>query len=338
MKIFFASIVTFLIISSRLLANDFYKVEIKTFVGSKLDSVITFTMEPNTKEKKGFEGKLLAKGFNANGFEHHIISEIERLNKEKEALEQEKQAAAANAKKTLSEALSSTIEEKINALDRECKENERKASGFTSRIALLEEKREILEKILSNIKASPTKAKGALEAYMTKYETSEDLRRHNGKSTDYTEFDLGTYCEFALGAVSAKGAVFTISYGYSSPLSWTILEGYNNGNVISRSPVFESYFKYNLENISLPAGAEYCIQFGRQDPRTAGSLQDALNATTLFSKGGKGASAIDEANAIMASNASPLDAHGLLTDIKKRFASEDARTIRAVIKITPVKL
>lgn len=332
----FASTALALFICLAASAQDYYNVEVKTYVGSKIDDAFSFVMAAGKTERKGFEGKLLAKIYSAKGFDHYIVAEMEKIKAEEEAEAAAKLNEQKNGKRPEADIILEKIQAKRDLIRAELHKQERMASASQARVDFMNEKLEALEKIEAVDKKSPAKMKAMFEKYEEDYEKASEIRNGH-KGVDYSENDVGSYCDFTLISADKKSATFSVVYAYSKFLNWTSAEGNNNGNSIVKFPIFESYFTSEPQKITIPIGAEYCIQFGRRNPKEASNLQDALKNSALFS--GKdmtkpNTDLMAELNAIFKANSSPLDAHGLFADIRKKYDADTGMTVRAVIKIT----
>ncbi len=321
-------------------AQEYYTVSVKTYVGTALEDQFSFNIQPGKTEKKGFECRLYAKGYQAQGFEHPLLAEMEKKRAEEELAAS---IAKENANKKDYELIAEEAKKKSDELKNLINTLSRRSENTISRIEFLEKKDAALDKALEAIEKNPRSAKAVMEKFAQIYEKDfidkDPVPVADYRRADTEEYDFGSYCEFTLHDVKAGSAIFEMAYAYSRILSWAYADGNNTGGGITKFPIFENYLKIFDSTQTVKLGEEYCIQFGRQDKKTATSLHEALQGTTLFSSNdasSRAQDAINSAMKIFKSNSSPLDAQGKFSEIRSRFGAQTSQTVRAVIKITPM--
>jgi len=317
-------------------AQDYYNVEVKTYVGTKLEDTFSFVMPAGKSERKGFEGKMLAKIYKAPGFPHAIVAELER---EKKAAEE----AEALASKTSDTSNYAQIAEEIYMQARKAADDlEKRAETATFRAEVAREKLNDAERMLENGKKNPAQFKTLVEAYKARHEAKEDVAPVSvGRKNDYEEYDMGSYCDFTLTAADKLGVTFNFTYAFSRFLTWSDSGGNNNGNEMTRFPIFETYFKMIQEDVTVRFGKAYCIQFGRQNPQEARSLREALQNSVLF--GNQDPSApkklkLEDLAKLYNYGKTDLNVNGDFDDIRLRYSADAPYVVRAVIRVTPIKL
>ncbi len=322
------------------LGQEYYTVSVKTYVGTALEDQFSFNIQAGKTEKKGFECRLYAKGYQAQGFEHPILAEMEKKRAEEELAAS---IAKENANKKDYEIIAEEAKKKSDDLKNQINMLSRRSENALSSLEFLEKKDAALDKALEAMEKNPRAAKAIMEKYAQLYEKDfvdkDPVQVADYRRADTEVYNFGSYCEFTLHDVKAGSAIFEMSYAYSRLLSWAYAEGNNTGGGVTKFPIFEDYLKIFDSTQTIKLGEDYCIQFGRQDKKTATSLREALQGTSLFSSNdaaSRAQDAINNAIKIFQQNSSPLDAQGKFSEIRSRYSAQTSKTIRAVIKITPM--
>ena len=304
-----------------------YLLTVETFVGNKLEDKMSFSLQVGEPQTKGFDGKLLAKRYRAKGFPNKHYAEIK--------------AAAAEAKKTEAEAkltprdivknLAEKTRGELAAAERASEKASARTDSLTEKLKLLEELEEL------STRNSPSFDR-SYEAFCKKFElTPADLeyqkmlKKRPAYTGDIEEIDYGSFCSAKITKAADKDVLLNIDYAYSRIRSSFYSDGNNNSNSITKHPVVERFEKYGLKNIHLVVGKPYCVQFGRLSAEKARSLSEALSKSGIFGDG-ENASGGEQAE-VAADESAKLDAQGLYSEIKRKYASDGGRVLRAVFTL-----
>ena len=323
MKKFIA--LSFLLCSSYALGAS-YLVTVETSVANKAEDKFSFSLSEGDTQTKGFDGMLMAKRYRAQGFPHRALD----AKKELEA-DELKNAEMAKLKPAdiVKDLLDKAVKER-DLLDRRIETTQGKRDTLDEKIKSLESLAELSSRNSPGFKS-------AFDAFKKKYEMTEEdlkyrkiLKKRPRYTGDIEEIDYGSFCNMTLVKANGKNITVNMDYAYSRILSSFYSDGNNNSNSITKHPIIERFEKLGITNLRLSVGKPYCIQFGRLSPEKNRSLSEALSKSGIF--GGGGASAAQEAEPVE-ERRSELDAYGLLSEIKRKYASDGGRVARVVITV-----
>ncbi len=307
-----------------------YNITVETLVAGRLEDTFSFVLSEENPQEKGFDTKMLAKRYRANGWIHPDVAQ--RDADEKEA--KEKAALEAAPKKTpldIAKEKLDGLEKKYSSLERRTERSKEQLSALEERVNML---REAVEKGTRNMGLFTT----AYNEYLDRYEPKEDvdeklaalLKKQPKNTGDVEEVYLGSYCRMKLVKEGNKTILVDMDYAYARVLAAFYSDGNNNGNSITKHPIFERFDKIGLKNVKLSLSKPFCIQIGRPSPDEARTLQDALAQTSLFSDSGEAQEVKPEKPTYQAAE---LDTQGSYKKIKEKYASDVAKTVRVVITV-----
>ena len=309
-----------------------YIVKIETFVGNKSEDKIVFNMSVGDGQKKGFDAMMFAKRYRGEGYSNRILDS--RRGEEKEASDEAKAKSASledKAKAKLSE-----LRFQKSQLEYSVESSQIKLEDALERIKVLEGIVEKMERRLPN-------ADKDFAAYVDKYEereSEEDIayrkmaRKRPRNTGDVDEIEVGSYCEVKIGKGNDKAVMIDFDFAYSRPLSFFYSDANNNGNTVTKHPVYERFEKYGVKNLVLKLGETYCYQFGRLKPEEARSLQEALNSSALL--GGMSGKSGGVAT-VPQMPANEYDDEGPLAEIKKKHSGMGSKIVRVQITVEAAK-
>lgn len=305
-------------------AAQTYRVSVETYVGNKLEDKFSFTLEQGEKQMKGFDGKLLAKRYRAKGYQHsQILKKALEFDEDKR---QESQSALKPAER---------VRSLLEAARKDFDMAEKRLTSCQTSKEVAEGKLRELEELDALASRGSTSFKNAYEQYVKKNELTEEdikfkklVRRLPEDTGDVEKIDFGSFCRMKITKAADKKVTLAMDYCYSRIMTFFYADGNNNGNTVTKQPVVERFEKLGIKNLTLTVGAPYCIQFTRPSPdEAASSLAEAMAKTSVF--GGKS----PEEVAPLKAEKKPLDDQGLLSDIKRKYASQVGKVARAVITV-----
>ena len=308
-----------------------FKVSVEVCVGLRTEDKFYFEMDEGEIQQKGYDGKMLAKRYRGHGFPHRTI----KFQESEEEIEKQK---AEIAKRTPAE----EADAKLFELNRKIREFDRRIESAKSMSDSIVQKRDILAKIIEKDGKNPRALKKSFDDFLEKYEKKEAtdenyerlMRRIPRDTGDVEEIDVGSYFDIKILKAFEKGVTADVNMSYSRINSWFYSDGNNNDNTITKQPIYEKFEKLDVKELPLEFGKSYCFQFGRPDQKTARSLKEAESRTQLFGESRETLKVEETAEA--PAQTSPLDAQGPLSEIKKKFKSDEGKTIRFIIKVTKI--
>lgn len=318
----------FFLTSSIALFGQSYRINVETYVANKLEDKFSFTLKEGDTQTKGFDGRMLAKRYRANGYMHKGILE-------KEALEKEEKLAKRRAMLKPAD----KVKKMLDAARKACASAETRLATAEGAKEAAEQKVKELEELESLAARGAFSFQKAYDDYMKKNglteadEKVEKLFRKRPKDTgDVDEIDLGSFCRIKLEKASDKKVMVSLDYAYSRIMSYFYSDGNNNDNTITKHPIFERFEKLDVSNLVLTMGKQYCYQFARVSPEKARSLSDAMAQTGIFGGGDATPSANAQATQPEVEK-NPLDTEGDFKEIKRKFASDSGKVVRVVITL-----
>ncbi len=304
-----------------------YRVTVETMVGNKTEDEFSFTLAAGETQFKGFDGKLLAKRYRANGFPHRIMQEEEARKKFEDNLDKE---AALKPADRIANWLAKAQKDLTNF--------DTKMSMFDGKREKLIEKIKELEELESMASKGTMSFKVAYDEYLKKNGlTTEDIKikkmlnKRPRDTGDVEEIDFGSFCRITLTKTSDKKVMLDMDYSYSRINSYFYADGNNNSNTITKFPIVERIDKIGVKDLVVSVGKPYCYQFTRLPPEKARSLSEAVADSGIFGSG-------DASKPLQVEKdpeATALDAEGSFLTIKKKYASDVRKVIRMVITIRP---
>jgi len=325
----FATLVFFAAIAAQAASYDML---VETFVGGKLEDKFSFRLEDGVVQEKGFDTRIYAKRYRAEGWRP---AAIER--KEAEAAE------AAEAEKSAAKKPLELAREKLSALENQISSNERHTEILASKSKELSEKRDALAAVIEKASRSSSAFEAAYAKYLEQYEPKDEedikyqklMKRVPKNTGDVDIVDLGSFCRVKVVKSTEKSIRVNLDFAYVRILSAFYSDGNNNGNSITKFPVFERFEKFGAENVKFSFGVPYCMQFGRPSPEEARSLQDVISSSSIFA--GTSAGKAQLQLQLPTYQASSLDAQGTYSEIKDNFPQDAGRTIRVVVTVKKVQ-
>jgi len=310
-----------------------YKVSVDVYVGTRIEDKFYFEMNEGEAQVKGFNGKMLAKRYRSQGFPH---SKVQFFESEKKLEEEKKE----EAKRTPTE----IAEAKLAEYDRKIRELERRAESSVSQKETISQKRDTLSGLIEKFGKNPRMMEKSfgefLETNETKKEVDENyqrLMRRQPKTSDTEEIDIGSYFNIKILKAYPKGITANLNMSYSRLVSFFYADGNNNNNTITKQLTHEKFEKFGIKAHPLEFGKPYCFQFGRPENKdSANSLSEAESRTQLFGEKNE-TLRIEETEDVEAQPASPLDAQGAFSEIKKKYKNDEGKVVRFVIKVTKSK-
>ncbi len=304
-----------------------YRVTVETIVGNKTEDEFSFTLAAGETQFKGFDGKLLAKRYRANGFPHRIMMEEQARKNFEEKLDKE---SALKPSERIAILLAKAQKE-YNTFDT-------KISTLVGKKEKLAEMVKELEKLESMATRGTMAFKVAYDEYLKKNGlTAEDMKlkkmmnKRPRNTGDIEEIDFGSFCKITLTKTSEKKVMLDFDYSYSRINSYFYADGNNNANTITKTPIIERVDKIGVKDLTISVGKPYCFQFTRLPPEKARSLSEAVADSGIFGEG-------DASKPLQVEKdpeATALDAEGAFVSIKKKYASDARKVIRVVITVRP---
>ncbi len=304
-----------------------YRVTIETFVGNKLEDKFSFTMSQGESQEKGFDSKLLAKRYRAKGFPHRVLQAEEVRKAFEEKLDQE------------------AAQKPIDRVKAWLGKAQAEFSSFDTRILTMNGKKEKLAeqiKELENLVELSSRGsasfRSSYQEYLKKYSfTDEDIKvkkminKRPRNTGDIEEIELGSFCKITMKKSSDKKVMLDVDYSYARIHSYFYADGNNNSNTITKHPVVERFEKFGVSDLVVSIAKPYCFQFTRLSASKIQSLSDAIAESGIFGSGdpSKPSTSVEDPEL------TALDAQGVYSSIKKKYASDAGRVIRMVISVRP---
>jgi len=306
-----------------------YSLTVETQVGTRNEDKFSFSLSPKVAQTKGFESKLLAKRYRAQGF---LSKELER----QKMLEEEEKKD------------SDLLKMKPIDVVRDMLEKTRKESDFAdhrletaqSKKEALAEKVKELEDLLEKAARNQATFERAFAEFQKKYGINAEemkykqmMRKRPRDTGDVDEVEIGSFCTAAITKVSEKVAHLDVDYAYNRIASGFYADGNNNDNTVTKITVIERFSKLGVKDLKLPLGKTYCFQFARKTGEKGGSLSEAASQAGIFGGGdgsGGAAASVEEPK-------SELDAEGFLPEIKRKFPDDAGKVVRVLITVKEEK-
>ena len=313
-----------------------YNISFETYVGGKLEDKFFFEMSNGETQKKGFEAKMLSKRYRMTGFEHPTL----RMKAKEEELD--KLLEVGGRVKLDNKQSFEQANEKLSALERTLRINERKIESMQAALSPLKDHIKELEDLVALYNRNRATFAEKYALYLDKYDpplTEADIKTRKAAlysrlRSDCDEFNVGSYCDLTILKATSSAILVDLNYAYSRPFSWFYSNENSNTNNISKFPIFETFEKLDVKNLTLFIGKPYCIQFSR--PALDGMSKSMSKATEGTMLEGL-ASGSDMVNLNIPSNAdSSLNVEGPYSDILAKFKFDGGKTVRVVIKVTKI--
>lgn len=316
----------FILVNALTVWGQAYRISVETYVANKLEDKFSFTLKEGETQEKGFDGKILAKRYRANGYPHKGLLEKAALEKEEKATKK---------------MLSMKPEERIKRM---VDKTRKSLEAAETRLSIVSGQKESLEQKLKELEDLEALASRGSPSFMSEFNyylkrkglTAEDAkieklyRKRPVDTGDVDEIDMGSFCRIKLIKAADKKVKVSMDYAYSRIMSYFYSDGNNNSNTITKHPITERFEKLGVDNLILTVGKSYCYQFTRLSPEKARSLSEAMAQSGIFAGD---SSQNGNASAPEIAEAKSLDTEGDYTEIKRKHSSDSGKVVRVVISL-----
>ena len=334
---------------------QYYKVSIKAVGDKNLNfPVADFMLEEGSAQLKGFEARINAAGFGADGFKPSRLLEQEIKAKFEKELKKELDRKPEERLEEALEILESRMAnaESVLADDDSSKKRGGK-SGETNYSKLSDAEKKAMGAALRR-KMAAEKSRSEYQEFKDKVEKAkrnralmkelvDELDKKAAETLKYrmlresihqSGYPFGTYYNISLKKVAANQAVIDFESAVSFMTGWMPGEGNNNNNSINSSLNMEYVDMPKLEDISVELGKPYCFQIARPVDK-GGSLDEALDGTSIFARS-LDPKKIAPMHRVVVENftSNPLNRNGLLAEIQKNFKGREREVVRVILTIT----
>ena len=312
-----------------------YRVSVDTYVGGIPEDRFFFELSEGELQKKGFEAKMLSKRYRAKGFDHSGMR-LKLQEKELDKLLESGGRVKLNNKESYEDA-----KLRLAGLERALRTNERRIIAMQEALVPAKETIKELEDLMKLYDRNRSTFAEKYERYLDKHDpalTEADIKARKAalytrRRADCDEFSVGSYCDFKILKSTSTAVLVDLNYSYSRLFSWFYSGENSNGNMIGKFPIFETFEKMDVKNLTLFLNKPYCFQFSRPALDGAKSFSKAADGTIL--SGMASGAAVADLN-IPSNNDSALNVQGPLSEIQSKFKFDGGKTVRAVITVKKI--